>query len=60
MKEKAIRATNTGMRVRRNTPISIRRVEIRGHIWPPEPVTHVGIDSSRSILLHSRNVGPFG
>lgn len=39
-------------------PISIRGVEVRRRIWPPEAVCHVRIETPRTILFHSGNIGP--
>lgn len=39
-------------------PITIWRVEIRWNIWPPEASTHVGIEASRTVLFHPRDISP--
>lgn len=45
--------------MKRTLPISIGGVKVRRYIWPPEAVTHIRIEASRSVLLHTRNIGPF-
>lgn len=42
----------------RSIPISVRGVKVRRSIWPPEAICHVRIKSPRTILFHSRNIGP--